>query len=148
MRSNIDLTSNQMFSGNPDRVAVIRSVANEPFRWRSDIRFVMHDAETISELERNEVVKTGNRELREEKREWRNIDSGDSCDCCGASLIRKPWSRHYGLCASCAKELDEYPFDRQSKMPRHLRSKDLMMIPDRRKNPFRRFGNNAENLLT
>ena len=142
MRSNIDLTLNQMFSSDsrmPERLAVVRSIVRPTFGWRS-VSTLNRSGEVLDdESGIYEVIRTGNREQREEKQTLREINSGDACDCCGISLTRKPWSRHYGLCFSCAKRLDEHlPVGNKSKMPRHLNGKDLVMRADRRKNPFRK----------
>lgn len=34
------------------------------------------------------------------------LDTGDICECCGARLTEKPWTRHYCLCSRCAEKLD------------------------------------------
>lgn len=98
MKSNIDLTSNEMFS---------KPVRNIPRR-----KIVASDR-SISDY--YELIFTGNKEKRTVKELCRRENSGNYCDCCGASLIKIPWDRTWGLCKQCLADIekrynDKFPY--------------------------------------
>lgn len=87
MKSNIDLTSNEMFSRKQ-----FRNRALEP---------------------RFEGILTGNREERYLKNLCEQEVTGDYCDCCGKYLKTIPWDRTYGLCKKCMDYCDKHYSDKE-----------------------------------
>ena len=119
IKSNIDLTSNEMFS-KPIRNFSLHKMLRS-FPWNLRFTKIFYDSDLNSR--RNEVVLTGNKKEREEKELCRQGDSGDYCDYCGASLIEIPWDRTYGLCKRCYADMEslyenktEYPWGKASEM--------------------------------
>lgn len=79
MKSNIDLTSNEMFSR--EKVAITKN--------GSDL------------IPKFEGIRTGDKRCRELKELCERESTGDYCDCCGSYLKTIPWDRTYGLCKKC-----------------------------------------------
>lgn len=106
MKSNIDLTSNEMFS-RPERGLYFSSyrIFGGMFPW------VLRFSEVYSDSDRHsgeyEVIFTGDRAERESKELCRQENTGNYCDCCGASLIKIPWGRTYGLCRRCNADMEK-----------------------------------------
>lgn len=101
MKSNIDLTENQMFSRQSFSMrGIIRASFWEEFPWsitRARTRMIRKEFEAIW---------TGDRQERESKKLCDEEMSRNYCDRCGAYLVSIPWSRTYGLCRRCQDELD------------------------------------------
>lgn len=55
---------------------------------------------------KNSLILCGNVSERQMQRFNHALDTGDICECCGARLTEKPWTRYYCLCYRCAEELD------------------------------------------
>ena len=119
MKRNVDLTSNEMFASK--RVSGISRVA-QLGRAESGFR-ISNRIDPFHDDAVDDLVLTGNRDTRSNKKFYRSMDLGDSCDCCGASLINIPWKRRYGLCRQCEVELESQnpkqkpsPFDIDQRM--------------------------------
>lgn len=106
LKSNIDLTANEMFSRRGLPSMPLWRFLNNEYPWQHSI---MTRIETDADLNgfRFEGIATGDKEERELKKLYLETDSGDTCDCCGAYLKTIPWDRTYGLCRRCQKDMDE-----------------------------------------
>lgn len=106
LKSNIDLTANEMFSRRGSLPIPLWKFMHNKFPWEQNI---MTRVETDSDLSgfRFEGLLTGSREERDTKKMYIEMDSGDTCDCCGAYLKTIPWDRTYGLCRKCQKDMEE-----------------------------------------
>lgn len=98
IKSNIDLTENQIFSRQSFSMRGISFVAEFP--WS------ISRAKTIMIRNEFEAIWTGDRQERESKKLCDKEMSRNYCDCCGVYLVSIPWSRTYGLCQRCEDELD------------------------------------------
>ena len=84
----------------------IESKVGTLFPWSADkFQRVYSDSDLISDRA-SEIILTGNASQRAKKAYWNLADAGDMCDCCGADLKLKPWSRHYCLCDRCTDTLE------------------------------------------
>lgn len=103
MKSNVDLTENMMFSrsisGNADRL-IISSLIKGKYLWTKYFDEIKSDDDFSKQ--RYRIIATGNNAERAKVEEYRQMDSQDTCDCCGASLINIPWNRTYGVCKKCS----------------------------------------------
>lgn len=111
MKPNVDLTLNRMFRDNNLSLKEIVTQIRH-FPW-SDNRFSLIRINTEDELDMNHqrksVIALGDKKMRAEIKELRNMDSGNYCDCCGAKLDTKPWDKPIGLCHRCEQyEYDEW----------------------------------------
>lgn len=89
MKSNIDLTENEMFSRPARNFSFsIHRMFGDRFPW--SLRFMAIHSDLDFYSGRNEVIFTGDREERETKELCRQESTGNYCDCCGASLIEIP----------------------------------------------------------
>lgn len=105
MKSNIDLTSDELFSRNRHRIEIPRSILYDKFPWISIIKELI---KSDSDLQpKYEPIRTGNREERQYKEELDIANFGDHCDCCGACLVTIPWDRTYGLCRRCIEDMNK-----------------------------------------
>lgn len=111
MRRNIDLTENMMFSS-PSmgaRSINLRLMRKEFGRklhlWNPYVWSNGKAKDSIIDRQK-QLVPLGDREEREFIRECIEMDSGNFCDCCGASLLVHPWARTYGLCPRCDKDIE------------------------------------------
>lgn len=101
IKSNIDLTENQIFSRQSFSMrGIIRTSFGVKFPWRVSL------ARTIMIRKEFEAIRTGDRQERESKKLCDEEMSRNYCDRCGAYLVSIPWSRAYGLCRRCQDELD------------------------------------------
>ena len=136
MKRNVDLTAAGMFSRAPRR----NLIAFTPRIWwmrinneeGSEQRSNLNGYLTVANQAAEELIITGTRHRRHLMQLEADINSGDYCDCCGVSLMKKPWARQYGLCIACSNSLDDKVINRNTGvfMKTH-------MIQDRSKNPFR-----------
>ena len=102
MKDNVDLTENMMFSGrNFDREVrdIFSFIDGHP--WEKQIYEINSDDDFGNQ--RNKIIATGDKKEREKVEQYRRIDSMDTCDCCGASLIEIPWDRTIGVCKKCSE---------------------------------------------
>lgn len=114
MKSNIDLTSNEMFSRKTFRLSskmfrhrtfgVLDKTISYTFPWLYD--FYMPNEHHGYSVERQEIVFTGNRKERTLKNLCKQEYSGDYCDCCGIFLKRMPWNKRVGLCKECDWDME------------------------------------------
>lgn len=116
MKSNIDLTENQMFSRQQSTWrGFASSIFGIEFPWSfSWLRMTGKEFEAI---------RTGDRQERESKKLCDEAVSRNYCDRCGAYLVNIPWNRTYGLCPKCQDELDKemgtmlaYPWGKETVM--------------------------------
>lgn len=111
LKSNIDLTANGMFSRRSNGDNAIWRFSNVKFpliKWQPWQQSVV--------LGIKEVILTGNREQIERKKQYAEMNSGDTCDCCGEYLKIIPWDRTYGLCRKCGKDMEK-KFGNKKKYP-------------------------------
>ena len=61
------------------------------------------DSEDDLDLEHQgkSVIALGDKATRAKIKEYRQMDSLDYCDCCGARMNLKPWDRELGVCHKC-----------------------------------------------
>lgn len=107
MKSNIDLTENEMFS-RPRRNKKISWLENR-FPW--DFKF------TKTQPKACEIIFTGNRKARMLKKLYSRESMADHCDRCGTSLVKIPWDRTYGLCKHCSIEIEQQVVGNKLKCP-------------------------------
>lgn len=111
MRRNIDLTENMMFSRNglSIRSSILRHKGKNLWRkfynWNFDLINDGSQKDSIIDRER-QIIHLGDYTERHFIKECIEMDSGNFCDCCGASLLKHPWSRQFGLCKRCASEIN------------------------------------------
>lgn len=114
MKSNIDLTSNEMFSRRPFPTISIREVLFDKFPWvYREMTPITCEADMRPKFE---GILTGNKEEIERKKLYKRMDAGNTCDRCGKSLEIIPWDRHYDLCQKCWEDLEKeygkkYPWE-------------------------------------
>ena len=87
MKSNIDLTEDQIFSR---------------INFDSIINDLLHQKKSLIAL--------GNKKQREEVKFYRKMDSKNYCECCGKRINLIPWNKEMGLCKRCDKSM-EYDFN-------------------------------------
>lgn len=103
MKRNVDLTSNRFFSNNNwfNGVLTLGLVTGEKFPWNAFTERVMSDDDLDSDLQRKAIIAVGNKATRAKVKFYREMDSEDYCDCCGARMNLKPWDREVGVCHKC-----------------------------------------------
>lgn len=109
MKDNVDLTINRKFSRNRNssssdlRSTIFKLTSNVTYPW------VMNISRITSTLDRsNAIIFTGNKKEREFKKNEFNYMNASNCECCGANLNKKPWTRSpYLLCSKCDYSLKE-----------------------------------------
>ena len=94
MKSNIDLTENEMFS-RPMYKKISRLKNRFPWDFNS------------TETQPKACVFTGNRKERMLKKLYSRESIADYCDRCGTSFVEIPWDRTYGLCKHCSIEIEQ-----------------------------------------
>ena len=106
MKSNIDLTENRIFSRSSFELwnLSITDLLEFDFPWNVRLTEIRSDDEFDLDHQRKSIIATGNKEKRAEIRHYREMDSLDYCDCCGARMNLIPWDREIGVCRKC----DEY----------------------------------------
>lgn len=110
MKSNIDLTKNQIFSR---QSFIIRGLDSTTFGTEFPWTFQCPGLDG----KKFEAMRTGDRKEREHKKVCDEAVSRNYCDCCGTYLVNIPWNRTYGLCQRCSDDLDRglrtYPWSRK-----------------------------------
>ena len=103
MKSNIDLTENRMFSRNNQNPwnLTITDFFNTKVPWKIQLTQIHSDDELDLEHQRKSIIAVGNREQRAKVRHYREMDSLDYCDRCGARMNLIPWDREIGICRKC-----------------------------------------------
>lgn len=116
MKSNIDLTKNEMFSKPKININLFKAIG-ETFPWVVHFHKVKNDYDLLSKFQ---PFLTGNKKERELKQSFLKEDSGNYCDCCGEYLLVIPWDRTYGLCRRCQHYMEtnygnkqKYPWEQQ-----------------------------------
>ena len=102
MKSNIDLTSNEMFSRKTLKLS--EEIFSHDFPWTYDLFIPIKHRGFSSEQQ--EIIFTGNRKDRELKNLCSQEFSGDYCNHCGAFLKRMPWNTRFDLCERCNSDLE------------------------------------------
>lgn len=110
MKRNVDLTEDMVFS---NRAANIERFLKD----LSDSYVYPWEIEHKIENQKHKTIATGNRNDRKEIESFRQLDSGDYCDCCGESLIKIPWDRTYGVCKKCS---NYYGFEKPKLWRRYI----------------------------
>lgn len=116
MKSNIDLTENQIFSRQQFTMSgFARSIFGTWFHWS-----IPWSRMTGKEFE---AIRTGDKQERESKKLCDEAVSRNYCDRCGVYLVNIPWNRTYGLCRKCSDELGKevgamltYPWGEEASM--------------------------------
>ena len=103
MKRNVDLTENMIFSRNNTFGLIIARIKGK-YPWIKHINEIKSD--DYFSKQRQRIVTTGNSVERAKIEEFRQMDSQDTCDCCGASLIDIPWDRTYGVCKKCTEHYE------------------------------------------
>ena len=103
MKRNVDLTSNRFFNNNNwfNGVLTLGLVTGEKFPWNAFAERVTSDDDLDSDLQRKAIIAVGNKATRAKGKFYREMDSEDYCDCCGARMNLKPWDREVGVCHKC-----------------------------------------------
>lgn len=105
MKSNIDLTENQIFTRriniDGDSIKKLLKFIGHP--WDNELHMIASD----KEINNRSVVFIGTKEQRKHYKMCDNIVSGDYCDRCGVYLKSKPWTKCFSLCFNCDTELDK-----------------------------------------
>lgn len=89
-----------MNSQNPWNLT-ITDFFNTKVPWEIQLTQIHSDDELDLEHQRKAIIPVGNREQRAEVRHYREMDSLDYCDCCGARMNLIPWDREIGVCRKC-----------------------------------------------
>ena len=109
MKSNIDLTEDQIFSRiNFD--SIINVISNEYFRVPWNIKIDNSGDEYDLLHQKKSLIALGNKKQREEVKFYRKMDSKNYCECCGKRINLIPWNKEMGLCKRCDKST-EYDFN-------------------------------------
>ena len=108
MKSNIDLTENQIFSRiNFD--SIVNAISINHFRVPWNVRSNYSGDEYDLSHQKKSLIALGDRKQREKVKLYRKMDSGNHCECCGKRINLIPWNKEMGLCERCDK-LMEYDF--------------------------------------
>lgn len=109
MKRNIDLTESRIFSNDIFRqflkTEVARRFLGKPWEHR---KIVVINSEDDLEHQKESIIALGNKTKRAEIRGYREMDSLDYCDCCGARMNLHPWDREIGVCHKCDYEMNKY----------------------------------------
>lgn len=100
MKSNIDLTSNEMFSRKSVPLQfnfIMKHIYGLPWDM-SKVTIIKNDSDLIPKFE---GIRTGDKRYREIKELCERESTGNYRDCCGSYLKTIPWDRTYGLCRKC-----------------------------------------------
>lgn len=107
MKSNIDLTSNEMFSGQSPQDAIYKLLRRHvygKFPWSlAFCKRCTSDKDLGYEFE---GIKTGNRATRNSKKLCDEELSDDYCLRCGRPFTKTPWEKSDGVCRKCNEEMD------------------------------------------
>lgn len=99
MKSNVDLTLNQMFSSSNRKVSIgdmfeIEKLIKHP---TSRMNWIFRDDDDYGE---GQLVITGNGKTRKNILRYKAYETVDTCPCCGKK-VKEPWYRENGLCRDC-----------------------------------------------
>ena len=108
MKINVDLTEKGLFRGANNytmlnsMLASIKTANKHPWEFCS-FDIVKSDSDFNY---KKPLIICGTHSDRQQAKERHKYESGECCDRCGASLVKKPWDRYYGLCSKCMDELE------------------------------------------
>lgn len=107
MKTNVDLTASRTFSTQRREISLTKVMREfgKHFLWDYEHMKMVQADYDLSNY-KNSLILCGNASERQMQRFNHALDTGDICECCGARLTEKPWTRHYCLCSRCAEELD------------------------------------------
>lgn len=92
MKSNIDLTEDQIFSRiNFD--SIINVISNKYFRVPWNIKINNSGDEYDLLHQKQSLIALGNKKQREEVKFYRKMDSRNYCECCGKRINLTPWNK-------------------------------------------------------
>lgn len=107
MKRNVDLTENRFFSRNnwfndiSIGVLTLGIITGEKLPWNAYIKEIKSDDDLNMDHQRKAIIAVGDKATRSKVKEYRQMDSLDYCDCCGARMNLKPWDREIGVCHKC-----------------------------------------------
>lgn len=104
IKSNIDLTVNEIFSRRSKNDSVISLFSKVFHEYPWDIKVVFVESEF--ENQKYEPIYTGNKNDRYYKTLAEQECTGDYCECCGTYLKSIPWDRTFGLCRRCIDDME------------------------------------------
>lgn len=110
LKSNIDLTNNEMFSR---RQITINFEKRQKIPWNIAESFIEVHSDKDLGYSKFEGILTGNKSQRQRRKMYMAMDSGDYCDCCGTYLKKIPWDRTYGVCRKCYKRMEDDPINKR-----------------------------------
>lgn len=115
MKQNVDLTESMIFSRGSRQFDILGSMINtlmlNECRFPWNIKTIKSEDDLDLGHQRKSVIALGDKATRAKIKKYRQIDSLDYCDCCGARMNLKPWDRELGVCHKC-NEYYEKSFDR------------------------------------
>ena len=115
MKENIDLTESMIFSRGSRQFGTFGSLINKSLlnecRFPWNIKTIKSEDDLDFGHQRKSVIALGDKATRAKIKEYRQMDSLDYCDCCGARMNLKPWGGELGVCHKC-NEYYEKSFDR------------------------------------
>ena len=101
MKRNVDLTENRFFSNSSQVVSRLFSALIGKFPWSFAFFKINSEDDLDLEHQGKSVIALGDKATRAKIKEYRQMDSLDYCDCCGARMNLKPWDRELGVCHKC-----------------------------------------------
>lgn len=110
MKNNIDLTENRIFSRDSFGLwnLTITDLLKFDFPWNVHLTEIRSDDEFDLDHQRKSIIATGNKKQRAEVQHYREMDSLDYCDCCGAKMNLIPWNREIGVCRKCEEYYESH----------------------------------------
>lgn len=115
MKQNVDLTESMIFSRGSRQFDILGSMINtlmlNEYKFPWNIKTIKSDDDLDLEHQRKSIIALGDKATRAKIKEYRQMDSLDYCDCCGARMNLKPWDRELGVCHKCNKYYEK-SFDR------------------------------------
>jgi hypothetical protein len=109
MDRKVDLTRNRDFSNfgfRQEFASFLRDIFGK-YPWAINEEIHSYDDNSDND-EKRELILTGSRKDRLQKKRYLQEISGKYCDCCGRLIVRVPWSFPDcpRLCDRCAKEFE------------------------------------------
>lgn len=112
MKRNIDLTDNEIFSRSRNNffdtelLLKIKSIKSM-FPW-SLYKITDNSGDEYDlDHQKESIIAVGNREQRREVQCFREMDSGNYCECCGKRINLTPWNEEFGLCYKCEENFEK-----------------------------------------
>lgn len=107
MKRKVDLTENRFFSRDDFfgdfafGTLFTSSIVKSNYPWTVYLKEIRTEDDFDLEYQKKSIIALGNKRKREEIRKYRQMDSLNYCDCCGARMNLKPWDREIGICHKC-----------------------------------------------